>query len=182
MSFGGGSSPDNSASDAQARIAREQWNLWRDKFAPQVDSLLSYVNDPNMVQNNVDRATTAVGDAYRASEGSTARAIERYGATVTPEEQAAMNKERALSKSLDLTQAANDTRVAADARRDAVKAGLFNIGQGVTNSAQSGWGQVAQMQSNRNAANSASAASAASSNASMAGAAASIGLMAAMMM
>lgn len=182
MSFGGGSSPDNSASDAQARIAREQWNLWRDKFAPQVDSLLAYVNDPNMVENNVGQATAAVSDAYRAAEGNTARAMERFGISATPEEQAAMNKERTLARSLDLTQTANSTRVAADARRDAVKSGLFNIGQGVANSAQSGWGQVAQMQSNRNAANSASAASAASSNASMAGAAASIGLMAAMMM
>lgn len=181
MSFGGSSSPDTTASDTQAKISREQWDLWKEKFAPQLDSLIAYVNDPNMVQDNVDAAKSAVSKSYDVADGSTARSIERYGVSVSPEEKSAMDKERAISKSLDVTQTANDTRIAADARRDAVQAGLFSIGQGITGSAQSGWGQVAQMQAQRNSANSANAASAASSNASMAGAAASIGLMAAMM-
>lgn len=179
MSFGGSAKQDTTASDTQAKISREQWDLWKEKFAPQVDSLVSYINDPDMVQNNVDTAKSAVSDSYEAAEGSTARSIERYGVNVSSEEKAAMDKERAISKSLDVTKTANDTRMAADARRDAVQTGLFSIGQGVAGSAQSGWGQVAQMQATRNSANSASAASAASSNASLAGA--GLGLAAAIM-
>lgn len=179
MSFGGSVKQDTTASDTQAKISREQWDLWKEKFAPQVDSLISYINDPDMVQNNVDAATGAVGASYDAAGGSTARAAERYGLNVSPEEKAALDKERAITKSLDLTQTANDTRIAADARRDAVQNGLFALGQGVAGSAQNGWGTVAQMQATRNSANSASAASAASSNASLAGA--GLGLAAAIM-
>jgi len=179
MSMGGSVKQDTTASDTQAKISREQWNLWKEKFAPQVDSLISYINDPDMVQNNVDAAKSAVTDSYEAAKGSTSRAIERYGVNVSPEETAAMEKERAISKSLDVTRTANDTRIAADARRDAVQNGLFALGQGVAGSAQSGWGQVARMQSTRNSANSASAASAAASNASLAGA--GLGLAAAIM-
>lgn len=170
MSMGGSVKQDTTASDTQAKISREQWDLWKEKFAPQVDSLISYINDPDMVQNNVDAATGAVGASYDAAGGSTARAAERYGLNVSPEEKAALDKERSITKSLDITQTANDTRIAADARRDAVQNGLFALGQGVAGSTQSGWGQVAQMQANRNSANSASAASAASSNATMIGA------------
>lgn len=181
MSFSSSSRPDTTASDAQARISREQFNLWKEKFAPVIDETLSWLDAPGFVQDNVSAATTVVNQAHDAAKGSTARAMERYGISMSPEEQAALDKEATITRSMDLTKTANDVRVAADARRDAVSRGMFGIGQGVANSVQSGWSSVAGMQASRNAANASNAASAASSNMQLAGTAAGLGLMAAIL-
>lgn len=176
MSFGSTPRPDTTATDAQARISREQFNIWKKDFAPVIDDTLHWLDDPNFVQDNVDAATTAVTQAHSAARGSTARAMERYGISLSSEEQAALDKEANLTRSMDMTRTANDVRVIADARRDAVSRGMFGIGQGIAGSAQSGWSSVAGMQANRNAANAANKASAASSNMSLLGTAAGIGL------
>ncbi len=171
MSFNSSSRPDTTASDAQGRIARKQFNIWKTKFAPIIDETFDWLDDPGFIKSNIDSAKTAVNQAHDASKGSTARAMERYGISMSDEEQAALDKEANLTRSMDLTKTANDVRVASDARRDAVSRGLFGLGQGVAGSVQSGWGQVAGMQSARNSANAANKARAASSNAQAVGSA-----------
>ncbi len=179
MSFGGSVKTDNTATDAHARISREQFNIWQDKFAPLIDEAFVWLDDPGMMDRNIAQAKEAVNQAHDAGRGATARSMERYGVSARPQEQAAMDREASLDRALDLTRTSNDVRAVTDARRDAVERGLFGIGQGVAGSAQSGWGNVASMEATRNAANQQNAAATASSNISALGTVAGLGLTAA---
>jgi len=103
-SDGSGGSPIN---DQYAQLTRDQWSNYVSTFVPIENSLIKYATDPNQVTQAMQTASSNVNSAYTQQQGAVSRQLKGLGVTLSPDEQAAQQKQFGLSKSLSDVQAQN---------------------------------------------------------------------------
>ena len=95
---GGG---DNGIQDPAAQqlgsVTANEWSTYMQHFAPYEDTLISYATNPNLPKQNMDTALTNQEAGNAQAQGIQDRAIAQTGATLTPEEKAAADKQRGIS-------------------------------------------------------------------------------------
>jgi hypothetical protein len=110
--FGGGSSPassDTTASDIYAKLTRDQWSTYVNTFIPIENQLIQYATDATLPAQQMAQASQNVNAAFNQQEGATARRLKGLGVTLSPEEQAAQQKQYGLNRALADVQAQNTT-------------------------------------------------------------------------
>jgi len=119
-----------SAADQFAALTRQQWQDYVSQFIPFENDLLEYARNPAVVTQNVEQARAGVAAAFDAQQGITQRKLRAKQQTLTPEEQAAMEKQTALSRSLADVQAANTAREMTVSRQRSVAGAVPSPGVG----------------------------------------------------
>jgi len=152
MSGSGSGSNANPANDSLAQISRDQYDLVQKYAQPEVQALLKNL-DTGTFQGQIDKSGQQAGQAFDTAVGSTARNAQRYGISLDPTQKANVNRHLALSKSLGISKAQNDTRSAISDRRDQAIQGLMGLGRGFSSSANAGLSNVSGLTSQRNSAN-----------------------------
>lgn len=112
-----------SANDMYAALTREQWANYVNTFVPIENQLIKYATDTALPGQEMAKASADVNAAYTQQAGATARRLKGLGVTLSPEEQAAQQKQYGLSKSLADVQAQN---VAGDLTRQRQQSILGN--------------------------------------------------------
>lgn len=112
---GGGGTPGLppapvSAQQTFADLTRQAWQEYMSRFMPLENLLIDYATDPEEVTKAVTRARESVATQFEAQEGITERGLRSRQITLTPEERAAAERERNLTRSLADVQAANLAR------------------------------------------------------------------------
>jgi hypothetical protein len=117
------STQGTSASDLYAQLTREQWANYVNTFVPIENALIKYATDTTLPGQEMAKASADVNAAYTQQAGATARRLRGLGVTLSPEEQAAQQKQYGLSKSLADVQSQN---VAGDLTRQRQQSILGN--------------------------------------------------------
>ena len=99
--------PDTYASDTFAAVTRQQWADYVNNFIPIENKLISYATDPGVVTDAMKQASTDVTNSFGAQQAATDRRLKGLGVALSPDEQAASNRQFSLSKSLADVQAQN---------------------------------------------------------------------------
>lgn len=105
------------ASDTYGRISRQQWEDYKARFGPVEQELMDYVNSPAALNAGVTQATTATAGAYDRGQQSAMRSMQGIGATMSGDQQAAMDRKFKFSKNLAVTDASNIARMQGKERR-----------------------------------------------------------------
>jgi hypothetical protein len=112
-----------SANDLYAQFTRDQWANYVNTFVPIENQLIKYATDATLPGQEMAKASEDVNAAYTQQAGATARRLRGLGVELSPEEQAAQQKQYGLSKSLADVQAQN---VAGDLTRQRQQSILGN--------------------------------------------------------
>ena len=107
LGLGGSSAPNMSANELYAQFTRDQWANYVNTFIPIENQLIKYATDITLPGQKMAEASADVSAAYAQQAGATARRLQGLGVTLSPEEQAAQQKQFGLSKSLADVQAQN---------------------------------------------------------------------------
>ena len=101
------------ASDTYAALTREQWQNYLNNFVPLENQLIEYAMSPDTVTNAVQSARQDVSQSFSQQRGIQQRQLRSLGVTLDQDEQKAVDRESALSKSLADVNAGNQvaTRV-----------------------------------------------------------------------
>lgn len=99
-----------SAQQTFADLTRQAWQDYMSRFMPLENLLIDYATDPEEVTKAVARARESVATQFGVQEGITERGLRGRQITLTPEERAAAERERNLTRSLADVHAANLAR------------------------------------------------------------------------
>lgn len=102
------------ASDNYARLTRDMWAAWVANFLPIENRLVEYAMDRDLAAKQAEKAQESVREAFELSALRQARGIR---VPLTPEEQAAADRQRAMAQSLAEVNAANVARQATLSRQ-----------------------------------------------------------------
>ena len=117
------------ASKLLGQLSRAQWEDWKARFAPHITTLANYATDPNAAQDAAEQAKSSVGLAFDAARTVNRQNRERYGVTLTPEQQAEQDRMATIGRSAATISAGNEARISALDRQQSILAG----GMGLTN-------------------------------------------------
>lgn len=106
---GAGRQPKDFAQQQFAAITRQQWDDYLRNFIPIENDLINYATNPQTVQDAVMNARTGVAQSFDAQQGSQARRLRGLGIDLAPDEQASVNRQTGLARSLADVSAANLT-------------------------------------------------------------------------
>lgn len=110
----------NFAQDAYALLTRQQWDTYLQDYVPMENRLIEYATDETAPQDASYLAGRGVGAAFDRQRESSARQLAGMGLQLTPEEQAAADKQSRLSESLATVGAMNNARDATVQRQQSV--------------------------------------------------------------
>lgn len=106
---GGIRRPDDFAQQTFAALTRQQWDDYLRNFIPIENELINYATNPQTVQDAVMNARTDVGRSFDVQQGVQARRLRGLGIDLAPDEQAAVDRQTGLARSLADVSAANLT-------------------------------------------------------------------------
>lgn len=98
----------NFAQQAFAAITRQQWNDYLTQYVPLENRLIEYAMDEEAPAQAAELAGRGIGQSFDRQRESTGRRLAGMGLTLTPEEQAAADKQSRLSESLATVGAMNN--------------------------------------------------------------------------
>lgn len=127
---------DQGASKLLGQLNRAQWEDWKTRFAPVITQLADEATDPNAAQNAATQASNAVGLAFDTSQTINNQNRERYGVSLSPEQQQAQERATNVGRSAASVSAGNEARISALDRQQSILAGgmgLSNIPDRVMN-------------------------------------------------
>lgn len=116
--------PNLTAADQMAALTRQQWADYVSLFMPYENDLIEYATSPETVTKAVESARTNVDQAFEAQRGIAGRRLRANQQALTPEEQAAADKQANLSQSLAQVGAENMARQATIGRQR----GILGVG------------------------------------------------------
>lgn len=96
-----------SANDMFAALTRDQWSTYVSTFIPIENQLIKYATDTTLPGQKMAQAGQMVNQAFTQQEGATARRLKGLGVDLSPDEQAAQQKQFGLSRALADVQAQN---------------------------------------------------------------------------
>lgn len=124
------------ASDLLGQLSRAQWEDWKARFAPYITKLAGEATDPNAAMNAADQAKSSVGLAFDTANTVNDQNRERYGVSLSPEQQVAQQRATSVGRSAAMASAGNEARISALDRQQSILAGgmgLSNIPDRVMN-------------------------------------------------
>ncbi len=101
--------PDMTAQNTFAALTRQQWDDYLRNYIPIENELINYATNPQTVQDAVMNARADVGRSFDAQQGMQARRLRGLGIDLAPDEQASVNRQTGLARSLADVSAANLT-------------------------------------------------------------------------
>lgn len=110
----------NFAQNAFAAITRQQWDDYLQNYVPVENRLINYAMDEQAPVQAAELAGRGIGQAFDQQRESTGRRLAGMGLQLTPEEQAAADKQSRLSESLATVGAMNNARDATLQRQQGI--------------------------------------------------------------
>lgn len=101
---------NGSARDTQAALSRADWNDYKTRFFPLEDELISRYNNEGLRNQAMSESADAVNTAFDTNEGVQQRRLSRYGTSLAPDQQAALNRDNNVARVATLTDTRNLTR------------------------------------------------------------------------
>ena len=144
---GGEEEPENEADIKFAKLLREQWKDYKDRWLPVEEEMSSLLTSDDFGEDVVNRARQA-GLAMDSAD-QTARQLDRYGVELGTRQQQALMNSATQNRYAQAVGAANKTRVGMVDLKDALQKDMIGIGHGVGASATAGLGAAAQMEIQR---------------------------------
>lgn len=97
----GGSSTrqDYTGGTLNAMVALSEWQDYKNRFVPYQNTLISTLNNPATLQQDLNYNNTATNAAFNTAQGAQRRDLARLGAVLTPGQRAAADQAAALAKS-----------------------------------------------------------------------------------
>ena len=167
---GGGPAPAQvaegpSASDTLASISRDELKNYLDTYGKTEEELLADTNSTAII----DGAKESQALGQQVSAGMQQRTLGRYGASMTPAQQAAQQRMGSLGNAASYTGAVNNAAVDQRDRNFGLKSALMGMGKEQLSVAMGGLGSAAGMEASREAEYQRAKASAHASNMNMLG-------------
>jgi hypothetical protein len=139
--FGGGSNEGSRRRQAlesrSAQLTRSQWQHFLDVYRPVEQDLLRQAMQTDFSKEG-DEAGQMAAASLRSSQGTLSRNLSRVGASMTPEEAAAVRRRANLSMGRATAGAENTARRTLSDTRTNLLRGIVGIGRGVATSATGG--------------------------------------------
>lgn len=110
-------SGNNSASKTRARLARAEWDDWKERFKPIRERLHESINNERQLADQIDRAEDSFETGFDTSQDTFERQRERRGLNMTDEQQKVHERKTSLNKTKGLIGAKNNARRRSE-RRD----------------------------------------------------------------
>lgn len=136
----GGSAPSDSLEKQQsnyelAKISRDQWEDYKQRFMPVEKRLASQIGTQSAFDAGF--AKRQIPQAFAMQQQALGRDFARLGVTATPEQQAAMDQNLALQRASALVGSANAARLGAEDRDMAIlSGGMATMNRNIRGSAQ----------------------------------------------
>lgn len=133
---GGPSEKGGGASGLRAKIAREQWADYKQRFVPIEDMLLSKAKNPEVFkEENRGLALGRVNAAYDRAPDQIERRMNSYGLSVTPEMEERIARQLGYDRTLANVQAANVSDRLSEDQLQGIRSGGLLVGnrQATTN-------------------------------------------------
>lgn len=127
---------DQGASKLLGQLNRAQWNDWKARFAPYITRLADEATDPNAAQDAARQASESVGLAFDTATTINNQSRERYGVSLSPQQQQSQDRISKVGRSAAEVSAGNEARISALDRQQSILAGgmgLSNIPDRVMN-------------------------------------------------
>ena len=99
---------------------QSEWDWYKNNVVPLQMQTIDSVYGPQSMRRAIDQATTSVNDQFAAVPGEFKRYASGLGASVTPAQQASVDKSTALQKGLYMAGAQNAARQNVTAARSAL--------------------------------------------------------------
>lgn len=148
---------DYTAQNAYGTMSREIYDDYRARYAPIEADIISGITDSTVRDTNLNKAVVRAGsiadDRAGVSAGETARDLGRYGVTMTPEQQAVMDRRNALTKTASVAGNENRARINYADTEEAVMRGMVGQGRTSLGIATETAGAAAGLEANRNQTN-----------------------------
>jgi len=154
-----------SASDTLASISRDELKNYLDTYGKTEEELLADTNSTALI----DGAKESQALGQQVSAGMQQRTLGRYGASMTPAQQAAQQRMGSLGNAASYTGAVNNAAVDQRDRNFGLKSALMGMGKEQLSVAMGGLGSAAGMEASREAEYQRAKASAHTSNMNMLG-------------
>ncbi len=103
-------SGDNEASDTWTRIARADWDRYKEMYQPVEDYLVGMVNNPAMKHNMEVKNLGQFDKNIASSEAGYQRGLQGYGLQLSPEQKASHERQYNVTKGLGEVESVNRTR------------------------------------------------------------------------
>ena len=136
-----------SASDTLASISRDELKNYLEKYGKTEEELLADTNSTAII----DGAKESQALGQQVSQGMQQRTLGRYGANMTPAQQAAQQRMSSLGDASSYSGAVNNAAVDQRDRNFGLKASLMGMGKEQLSVAMDGLGSAAGMEASREA-------------------------------
>lgn len=124
-----------SATHIQARLSREEYDDYLQRFRPIEDQYASEIFNPTLSQARVGRADQFVTQGFNQARQSNARNLGRYGLSFNPAQQRTYDRESARNETLSRINAKNQTRQLNEERDLGHLLSLVNYGRDLASGA-----------------------------------------------
>jgi len=127
---------DQGASELLGKINRAQWNDWKARFAPYIDTLADLAQDEGAAASAASNASGAMGLAFDANQQALEQDREAFGIQQTGAQAQAEDRRTSLQRQASMVSAGNQARISAQDRQQSILAGgmgLSNIPDRVLN-------------------------------------------------
>ena len=108
---------------AQAFLTRQQYQQFLDLYKPAQDKMVQLYDDRGALNRNIDEAQALTRQAFENSQQSMNDTLRSQGVTLTPEQQAAVDRRRNLGMGGALADSANRATRSYDKYRDLILSG-----------------------------------------------------------
>lgn len=117
------------ASDTIGRLSRAQWEDWKTRFRPYINSLADAATQPGADEEAANMAQESMATAFDNSAQAQDMQRQGMGLQVSQAQREADQRRRALQKTASMATAGNQARVSAQDRQSKILAG----GMGLSN-------------------------------------------------
>ena len=114
---------DTGGSETLARIYRNQWTDWKNRFQPRLEQLAGYVGTGELTRQSVGLAENSMQNAIYSNARTFERNNERLGIQMTPAQEKAAARTANLTMAAATTDAMNRARIAGEDRDMQILAG-----------------------------------------------------------
>ncbi|MES3674449.1 hypothetical protein VO226_08280 [Halomonas elongata] len=118
---------DQGASDTIGRLSRAQWEDWKARFRPYIDSLANAATRNEAAQDAATMAQESMATAYDNSAQAQDMQRQGMGLQVSQAQRGADQRRRALQKTASMVSAGNQARMSAQDRQSKILAGGMGL-------------------------------------------------------
>lgn len=125
---------DKGASETLARIYRNQWTDWKNRFQPRLEQLAGYAATGELTEQSIGLAQDSIESSFENSAATLGRNNQRLGIQMTSAQKKAADRTASIGEATAKTTAMNNARISGQDRDMQILAG----GAGLTSNLQEG--------------------------------------------